>query len=542
MTSSLPAAQNATPDSQFDVIIVGGGPTGLVTAALLGRNKHRVAVVERHPQPYGLPRAGHVDHEVMRVLQGIDSHQALIDDGVTNPVYRWLNGRGEMLLSFTRGDSISGFLSDYMMYQPVLEDALHAALARCANNVTLLMGWEAASVSDQGVSDQGDDGVTLTIRRHDSDETGSLHARYLLGADGARSTIRESLGLAQTDLGFSEDWLDIDVKLLRPLRFDPDGQFCDPARPAYVGPLGKRHHRFEYAALPGETWAELERPETAWKLLNARGFTPDDMEIVRQVVYRFEAKLADSWRRGNVMLVGDSAHTMPPHFGQGLCSGVRDAANIAWKLDLVLRRRAPATLLDAYETERKPHARQWIENSVAVGRISCILDPAAAAERDARILSGEAPSFPRPNLSTGVLQSRDGTHPWPPAGDFSPQGVVSDRSTKGLLHDVVGHGFILLVRGDDPRPALSTSTRAVLDRLDVRVHWFSANANDDTTLADIDGVYTAYFDTHDTDAVLIRPDYYVFGVARPPGGIEGLIGDLAAAIDDDTSPSAGSGA
>ena len=506
-----------------DVVIVGCGPSGMVAAALLGRH-WRVAVVERHPEPYGLPRAGSIDHEILRVLQGIDAHQPLIDDGVVLPEYRWINGEGQVLFAFSPETytSQSGFPWGVMMYQPVLEDALRASLSSRGSNVQIFMGWEAVSLG------QDASGVAVEMRRvspGDGVETFNVRGRYLLGADGARSTVREQLGLTRTDIGFSEDWLDIDLRLLRPLPRDIDGQFCDPARPAYVGSLGKRHHRFEFMLLPGESWEEMERPEKAWELIAPHGITPEDMSIVRQVVYRFEAKVADSWRSGRCFLLGDAAHTMPPHLGMGLCSGVRDAANISWKLDLVLRGNADDSLLDAYETERRPNAVQWVADSVRVGRISCTLDPQAAARRDEELLSGNIPTVTPVPLLDGALQRGSDGSVQVPCGTLAPQAVVSDGETTGLLHDVIGQGFLLIGRNLDAATFEDPEIADLLRRFDVRICDFtnSPTPKEVTALDDVDGRYADFFDTHHVNAILVRPDYYIYGVAKGPVDVADLL-------------------
>lgn len=493
-----------------DVAIVGAGPSGMAAAALLGR-VWRVALIERHPAPYGLPRAGHIDHEIVRILQGVQAHQPLLEDGVTDSAYRWFGADGELLFSFHGKGSVSGFPSDVMMYQPVLEDALRARIDTYKSRVQTLMGWEATEL------EQSDEGVSVLIQSRGGDRASMrrrITARYLLGADGARSTVRSLLGVNQTDIGFAEEWLDVDVRLRRPLDRDIDGQFCDPARPTYIGALGKRYHRFEFAKLPNETRADLESPAKAWELLSAHGVTSDDVEIVRQVVYRFEAKVADTWRVGSCFLLGDAAHTMPPHFGQGLCSGIRDAATLSWKLDLALRGSVNETFLDTYEQERHPHAEQWVQNSVQVGRISCTLDAVVAEIRDETIRRGDAPPLPAPALGDGVFQRSGAVDAAAGlARQIAPQGTVGLDGRAGLLHDLIPGGFVLLHRRRPYELAPDVAGRTAAERFRVSIYPVVADVDEAASgrILDTEGTYTRFFDEHGVDAVLIRPDYYIFG-------------------------------
>ena len=381
----------------FDVIIIGRGPVGLAMAAMLAQDGHSVAVVERHRDLYGLPRAGHIDHEIVRILQSLGAAEPVLADSYPTTEYVWKNAAGETLLEFDWGaKGISGYNSDYMYFQPIMERALGDCVAG-SRLVTEHCGWELTDFRDTG------SGVDVTLRAvtpgqaqpAEDAEVRTIQGRYLVAADGANSTVRRRLGIVRDDLGFNERWLVVDVRKKRPLTLEFDcGQICDPARPITVLPLGKRHRRWEWAMLPGETVEHLERPETAWRLLADWNVTLEDAEIVRQLVYTFEARLATEWRRGRVFLMGDACHTMPPFMGQGMCSGIRDARNLAWKLDLVLRGVAGDALLDAYQQERLPHARDWTVISLEAGKIPCTLDPDVARERDTKFRAGWRPPMP----------------------------------------------------------------------------------------------------------------------------------------------------
>ena len=513
----------------YDVAVIGCGPSGLTLAALMAARGWKVIALERHPKRYGLPRAGHLDHEALRVVQEVGAHTGVIEDDSNLEEYVWYGAQGQRLLSFPlSGISVSGFRSDYMMFQPVLDNALYDALSD-HENAMVSLGAHVTDLEPDG------DSVTLSVERMTTDAGGStvptgesfrVEATYVVAADGAGSPVRDNmLHIPREDRGFNEEWLDVDFRIKRPLPPEMNGQFCDPTRPIYIGPLGGRHHRFECALLPGETVEHVLRPEMAWELLAKYNVGPDDLEPFRHIVYRFEARMAERWREGRVFLLGDAAHTMPPFMGQGLCSGIRDAGNLAWKLDLVLSGRADEGLLDTYELERKPHVDTWIETSLAVGRVSHVLDPVLAAERDARILAGEGPALPPPpSLTTGILQMGDDGLPVAPAGTFFVQAPIESSMGDGLLHDVVGHGFLVVCAAGDPGPAIDADADAVLEALCAKTIWLGSG--DGRSFRDPTGRTQAFFDDSGISAVIVRPDSYIAGAVHDLGELSGLIHDL----------------
>jgi 3-(3-hydroxy-phenyl)propionate hydroxylase len=220
-----------------------------------------------------------------------------------------------------------------------------------------------------------------------------------------------------------------------------------------------------------------------------------------------------------VLIAGDAAHLMPPFLGQGMCSGVRDAANIAWKLNLVLRGLADDTLLDSYTIERKPHVASIIEQAVALGRISCTIDAERARQRDAAFLSGRVPPPPPfPWITEGILlDSPSGL-----AGRLAPQARVECRGRQGLADDVIGQGWQLICDTGVPATA-DAATRSVLATLNV--HTLELNGRDG--MRDIDGVYGKYLAGAHVNAVLVRPDFYVYGAAGPSCSLDALVADLA---------------
>ncbi|HWH95306.1 MAG TPA: bifunctional 3-(3-hydroxy-phenyl)propionate/3-hydroxycinnamic acid hydroxylase [Baekduia sp.] len=527
---------------RYDVVQVGYGPAGQALTALLAQRGHRVAALERYPSLYNLPRAGHIDHEAVRLVQLVGDAQSLVDTmWEVDEEYCWLNQHGAVLMTQPapeHGPASSGWFADYTMWQPNLENALHAAAL--AHGADVLLGWEVVEIEN------AHDAVRLCVaavelddrgRRRHTGERRELEASYVVAADGASSFTREALGIARDDLGFNERWLDVDLHTLQDIPITPNlAQICDPGRPRLVMPLGRSHRRFEWLLFGDETDAEFERPETAWKLLEEFGVTPRTHEIARQIIYTFQARIAERWRCGRILLAGDAAHTMPPFAGQGALSALRDAANAAWKLDLVLRGAAPDALLDTYQLEREPHVREWTRISMHEGAISCETDPARAAERDARMLAGERIPIPEfPKLRAGVLQG--GTRA-PIAGMLAPQGRVRVGGREGLFDDVAGGpGFALLALGTDPREHLRTDQVAFLEELGANVAGLAAPEEAGPgALVDSHGDYAAFFTAHGVAAILARPDFYVFGAVADLAELEALVDDLAAQLQDPPRP------
>jgi 2-polyprenyl-6-methoxyphenol hydroxylase-like FAD-dependent oxidoreductase len=500
-----------------DVAIVGYGPVGQTLAALLAARGHRVAVYERFAALYDLPRAVYFDDEIMQVWQSLGIAEDL--DVLPVDSYEWFGADGETILRLQHpGHAPSGWEPGYSFYQPTLERALDRAV-RALPAATVHRGWSAETLG------QVDDHVELTVRRvreplsgmlEPTGETETVRARYVVGADGANSFVRAAAGIGFEDQGFAERWLVLDLKPddVDALSHIPAPcQWCDPARPYMHTHNGRTHRRFEFMLLPGERPEDFADVSRAWELLEP-WYTPADGVLVRHAVYEFRGRLATTMRAGRVMLAGDAAHTMPPFMGQGLCSGVRDAANLAWRLDLVLREASGEDVLGGYAAERMPQG-EWIVNlSTEMGRVSCTLDPQAAAERDAALRATDAPPpLALPPLEEGTLAAGR-----PLAGHRAVQGLVRMDGREGRFDDVVGKAFALLTRR---AVDLADDHVAFLERIGAR-----AVALDG--LEDLDGRLTAWLDEHGLDAVLVRPDAHVFGAVEALDDVPALVEDLRA--------------
>jgi 2-polyprenyl-6-methoxyphenol hydroxylase-like FAD-dependent oxidoreductase len=488
-----------------DVAVVGCGPVGNTLGILLGQLGHRVAVLERWPEPYPLPRAVHFDHEVGRVFQSCGIGDKLRRICEPAEIYEWRNAVGTTLLRFGRvGDSASGWPLSSMFNQPALE-ALLDERVRSLPSVDIRRGVEVVAI------DQAGNGVTLGIAGG-----GEVGARYLVGCDGANSTVRTLAGLPVHDLGFFYDWLIVDVILDEPRVFDPlNVQVCDPSRPTTVVSGGPGRRRWEFMRLPHESLDDLNDETRAWELLASWDVHPGNARLERHAVYTFHARYATRWRAERALLAGDAAHLMPPFAGQGMCAGIGDAANLAWKLDLVLRDIAPDALLDTYQQERLPSARNAIEFSIELGKVICVPDPDEAAARDEALAAAvgpepaDAPALP--GLDEGLV------HPASPhAGHLFVQGTVAGR----LFDDVHGAGW-RLVTIDLDTSAIDSAAR----------RWFESIGGKIVRLDRPDALYGRWFIDHDVTCALQRPDFHLYGTATTAALATSLLDDLRAHLD-----------
>jgi len=504
-------------DKDCDVIITGCGPTGLICALLLARSGRSVAMFDMHEAIYPLPRAIGYDHEVARILNRLGLTAAMEPLTAKPGVYQWRNAKEELLfeLNWGSGSSVSGFANSYVFSQPDMERVLNdAATAHPA--IDVMRGIEIVHV------EQSENSVALLGRRATGERV-TCNGRWLVGADGANSTVRKCLGLDLEDLGFNADWLVVDVRPKPDARLPLDDdlmlQVCDPARPTTVVSGGPGRRRWEFMALAHETLAELNSAERAWALLRPWGVTPDNAVLERHAVYTFRGAVAQRWRKGRAFLAGDAAHLTPPFAGQGLCAGFRDAAAIAWRLELALAGMASDAALNSYESERREHAQTWVRNAIELGKVICVLDPAAAAERDAKMLAvrmGDAPppsSDVLPSLGPGM------TLPDHHGGTLAVGGAVRVGDRVGHMDDLVATGFVLISRLGDPTKALSPRAAALFADLGGTCVGIGANGD----VIDEMGIYERWFDSIDADTALIRPDFYLFGAMKGQGAADELV-------------------
>jgi 3-(3-hydroxy-phenyl)propionate hydroxylase len=525
-------ATSAKPND-YQVVVVGFGPTGAVATSLLGKRGIRTLAIDRLRTVYDKPRAIAMDHEILRLLDNLGIADRILPHVAPFPASQHFGAAGQLI---RRIDMVPepyplGYTPTMVFTQPPVEAVLRENAASYAS-VKVELGTEFIGLA------QSDTSVRLELLGDDGSRR-SVTADYMIACDGASSEVREQVGIALEDLLFDEPWLVVDVlvheEALGKLP-QTAAQYCDPARPTtfIIGP--RNHRRWEIMLLPGEDLQEAQKPEGVWKLLS-KWLTPDEATLWRAASYRFHALVAREWRRGRVFLAGDAAHQQPPFIGQGMCQGLRDSSNLVWKLDHVLHGQSGEALLDSYGEERDDHVRELTTRIKAIGQVICERDPQAARERDLRILAeggGEARTITRqeivPPLRKGLFAAADESA----RGTLFPQPRILGDHGPILLDAAFGAGWRLCIDGRDAFELTDTARRHI-DEL--RLTTFRIGASEDSTSAapetvrsrivvELDGVMAGWFDRHGCRAAIVRPDHYVFGVVRDAAVLAGVLCEL----------------
>ncbi|MEZ0052387.1 3-(3-hydroxy-phenyl)propionate hydroxylase [Mycobacterium sp. MAA66] len=493
----------------YDVAVIGYGPTGATAANLLGQLGLKVIVVERDPDIYNRARAISTDEEVLRVWQSIGLADRLQQDMLPDRPVAFVDADGVPFFEMTITGRGCGHPPQQFIYQPAIDKVLREGVARFSN-VEVLLEHESLRALNKG------DHVELLLADLCTDTVKKVRAAYVIAADGGSSPTRGLLGVGYSGRTYSERWVVIDTKVIEEwdahdrLRFH-----CNPDRPTVDCPTPLGHHRWEFPARAGESDIDLVSDASVWKVLHDQGITEENVEVLRAVVYSHHVRVADRWRVGRVLLAGDAAHAMPPWIGQGMSAGVRDAANLCWKIAAVLRGQAPESLLDSYEAERKPHVTEVTRRAVFTGRLITERSRAIAAVRN-RVIR----AFTKIPGALTLLQKRC----WIPdahydAGFFAssarhvpglrkggaigwqiPQPWVTEGTTGDIvrLDDILDRQWAVLHLGAAPSGAQAWSARGVR----------SIGIGSDLT--DHTGALTKWLASMNAVAVVVRPDGFIY--------------------------------
>jgi len=444
-----------------DVLIIGNGPVGASMAAMLGRYGVQTLVVDKVHDVLLMPRAIALDNEALRILQLAGLAEDAFDKVVIPEVRMHCPIMGQFGRANTSG-SLDGHPKLVTFYQPDLERAMRQ------------QGDTFAHVQRQGGVEllelkQDNEGVSAQLRLDDGRQQ-TVRARYLVGADGASSRVRSLIGLDFKGSTYAEDWLIVDAKGREGLAIDHVEFLCDYRRPTPHMPAPGGRERWEFMLRPGETREQMEDDNRIAALLQP-WIAADQLNIERKAVYRFHARCCERFQNGRVFLIGDAAHITPPFVGQGLVAGLRDAANLSWKLAWVLQGRATAQILDSYDQERRPHARDMIALAKLMGRLVMPSNAPTAIlvhglMRAMRLIPPLRRHFeeldikPKNIFKHGLFVAHRRDQRLRRGGLF-PQGLVRHPNGRiELSDDVLGDGLVLVGLGVDPRTKLSTQLQA----------------------------------------------------------------------------------
>ena len=515
-----------TNQMTHDVAIVGYGPVGVTAANLLGQMGLKVVVVERDPDIYARARAISTDEEVVRIWQQVGLADQLTADMQPGCGANFVDAKGVPFVKLLPASRGNGHPPQQFIYQPALETVLRTGVDRFPN-VSVLLEHECLRVVQRA------DSVELMLADLTVDEFKRIRASYVIAADGGSSAIRGQLGIGFGGRTYGERWIVIDTKVLKEwpghdrLRFH-----CDPDRPTVDCPTPLGHHRWEFPVRDEEDEKDLLTEDAIWNVLRRQGITPENVKILGFACYSHHVRFADRWRVGRVFLAGDAAHAMPPWIGQGMCAGVRDVANLCWKLDAVLTGKLPESVLDTYQAERMPHVKEVTNRAVKTGKLIIQRNPLACG--------GTQPHLP--HRQQGARLHRVAASTPLDARRALPQGTAgAQRKRRRRLADPTAPDDRREGRLDAPRRHRRRSW-TVLHTGPATDFWAWRTAGVPTLkvtpphsvpsadcIVDSDGSLTRWLEKKGASVVVVRPDGFVYAAAKqdqppplppPPAGFK----------------------
>ncbi|MGE2727382.1 bifunctional 3-(3-hydroxy-phenyl)propionate/3-hydroxycinnamic acid hydroxylase [Mycolicibacterium pulveris] len=500
---------------QVDVVVVGAGPSGLTLANILGLQGVRTMVVEERDTLIDYPRGVGLDDEALRTFQSIGLVDRVLPHTVPNQILRFFDAKRRLLAEMAPPDARFGWPKRNGFVQPMVDAELFAGLERF-DSVDVRFGHQMQTCVET------DDGVTVKFASGQD----AVAARYVVGCDGGRSATRRLMGVSFDGTTSSTRWLVVDVAN-DPLGHPNSEVGADPARPYVSISIAHGIRRFEFMIHPDETDAQADDPAFVRSMLAQRVPHPERVDIIRHRVYTHHSRIAGSFRKGRLLLAGDAAHLMPVWQGQGYNSGIRDAANLGWKLAAVVTGQADDALLDTYDVERRKHARAMIDLSTMVGRVISPTNRRVAGLRDRVIHAASVvPTLkryvlemrfkPMPRYQQGAVFRAEHAGENSPTGTLFIQPRVDTRDQQNvLLDDVLGPGFAVLCWSNNLRAILgdkafdrwkALGAKFVEARPMTQLHWPGHDDADVVVVGDKTGALKGWFDTYTDSVLFLRPD------------------------------------
>ena len=524
-TPNETTAHAQTIDYQADVVVIGAGPVGLAISNYLGQMGVEVLVIEKLDNLIDYPRAIGIDDESLRTIQAFGLVDQVLPHTTPWHAMRFLTPKGRCFADIQPMTEEFGWSRRNAFIQPHVDGVMFKGLKRFAN-VRALFSRDLVDFSQTG------DGVSLRMKKADGSEE-TVRAGYMVACDGGNSYVRRTLNISFEGKTAPNQWIVVDIAN-DPLSTPHVYLCCDPVRPYVSAALPHGVRRFEFMVMPGETEAELSKPENMRKLLSKVLPNPDRIELIRCRVYTHNARLAGQFRQGRVLLAGDAAHIMPVWQGQGYNSGMRDASNLAWKLALVVKGLAGPNLLDTYEVERRDHAKAMIDLSVLAGHVLAPPKRWQGTLRDgvSWLLNYLPPVKryflemrfkPMPKYTKGVVIS-DEIKNSPVGRMFIQPKVELEDGRKVLLDEVIGANFAVLSWGSNPKWGLTQEQIAAYEQLGTRFIQVLPSVQLKAQRPQVEGVISVgdlnnslktWFAQYPASVVVLRPDRFIASLCIP---------------------------
>jgi len=498
----------ATQDFDYDVAIVGYGPTSVIAANYLGATGLKVLVFERDKDLYSRARAVTVDGTTMRTFQTVGLDEGVKEDMEITPFLRWKTYAGKEFMRIKPGGGNWGHANAYMIYQPLMEAKLRKGTERY-KNVTVSFGREVTGLS------QDADGVTVTSTNLEGGDSSSSRVKYVIGADGGSSQTRKAIGSVAEGKTKERTWIIIDSQVKKPWpEHDILTFWSDADRPAVDIPLSKKHHRWEFPLGAKTTKEDFESEEKIWEQLSFLGITKEHVDVTHHAFYSHHIRMVDKWRSGRIILAGDAAHLMPPWAGQGMQSGIRDALNLAWKLRAILQHGVDDSILDSYQVERQPHVQAMTESAINLGNlIEAKKGPSQVMRNLMMPILSKSPKFANalavsPDAKAGWFSGTPGKKN--PLGQMLPQPHVTLASGKSVPFDsVYGINFAVIGFDTDPAKASGADAWTRLGAEFVTVLPAGKKASSEKEVVDETGEIGEWLKARGATVIVLRPDRLV---------------------------------
>ena len=467
---------------KYDVLIVGLGPTGGTLANLLALHGFSILIVEKEKSFYPLPRAVHFDDEIMRVFQTIGITKKFLKHTIINKGTKFVNSKNKEVLDWPRPRAVTenGWYPSYRFHQPDLERKLRGRL-KDFRKVAIMQNTEVTKLK------VSKDTVKVTLKNFKNKKINEVVSKYVVGCDGARSTVREQIGSKFKNLGFTQKWAVVDLILKKEKKKLPDRtiQYSNTKRPAtYCRNVGKRR-RWEFAIRNNESEKQVMSNSYIWNFLKP-WLKPKDAIMERKTIYTFQSAISMKWNKGRVFLAGDAAHLMPPFMGQGMCAGIRDVSNLAWKIAHCLKNEHSEKLLNTYQSERFSNVKEYIKTTVKMGEFVNAVGTSNITGKVSSSPDGQkSMKSIKPKLGKGLGKTQDKNR-----GKIFPQFLTKNKISLDRKFSLKP----ILVLSDDVKKNISNKINFIKTK-EIK------NLNN-------------YFQKNNSKAFIVRPDRFILSSCK----------------------------